>query len=414
MAGGQQECSVIMYGEFSMMKILFITSVNLASNPRLVKEVRLAVKSGFSVTVIQFRMGNWTDELTDELMQQFSSVRFIGLSAMRKPFLPWFLSSVMNKIFSLLPLDMLPSTLLSVAIGKRSLLLLQRLQTIQEKFDWVIAHNPAAFYPAKWFAKKRNAKLGIDVEDYHPGETTNPKLSTMMKKLMQQTLPAASYCSYAAPLIAAEVQRDIPAIKEPQFVILNGFDAVEFQSPVTNKKAALQLVWFSQHIDAGRGLEAIIPAVNQLYPAVELQLVGFLHESFARRFLQDKRGITIHAPLPQQDLHQLLAHCDVGLAADVPVNKNRELALTNKMLAYAQSGLLIVATTTASHMQFLEMGELDYRIVDGSSVSYRQIFEMLIEAKENIRQQAKSRYEKGRVFDALHLYRPLFDLLNNN
>ncbi len=396
-----------------MKKILFITSANLASNPRLLKEVLLAEQQNFNVTVIQFRMGNWSDVLTASLKQKLPAVRFIELSAMRKPFLSWFLSSVVQKICSQFSPGMLSLPLVAAAVSKRSLLLKQKLRTMPDTFDWVIAHNPAAFYPARWFAAKRNAKLGIDVEDYHPGETTNPKSSALMQKLMRQTLPASSYCSYAAPLIAAQVQQDIPVLKEPQFVLLNGFDSVEFQRPVICRKEALQLVWFSQHIDIGRGLEAVIPVVNQLYPAVELQLVGQLHETFSNKFLQNKSGITIHAPMPQKDLHQLLSHCDVGLAADVPVNKNRELALTNKILAYAQSGLVIVATNTASHEQFLTGGNLDYRIVDGKITSYRKLFESLIAEKENIRQYAQSRYENGRAYDAGQLYQPLFDFLKN-
>jgi len=47
-----------------MKKILFLTSTNLASNPRLLKELRLAVTHGYDCTVMQFQLGNWSDTAT--------------------------------------------------------------------------------------------------------------------------------------------------------------------------------------------------------------------------------------------------------------------------------------------------------------------------------------------------------------
>jgi hypothetical protein len=137
-----------------MKNILFITSTNLAANPRLVKELRLAVQNNFTCTVIQFCLGNWSDVMTDTLEKEFSSVHFIRLSALRTPFLPWFLTTSLQKIVSILPTGLLSGYLLSVATGKRSALLQWQLKQLMESFDWVIAHNPAAFYPAFSFASK--------------------------------------------------------------------------------------------------------------------------------------------------------------------------------------------------------------------------------------------------------------------
>lgn len=217
-----------------MKKILFITSTNLAANPRLVKELRLAVDNGFACTVLQFSLGNWSDAATKALMNEFNKVRFVQLSALRKPFFPWLLSTLLERLFSLIPYSLLTTRMLSIAVSKRTFLLLRQIPKLQnEPYDWVIAHNPPAFYPALVAARQFGARLGIDVEDYHPGETTVISSQHRMRTFMRRILPKADYCSFAAPLIMAEVQKDIPEMPERQLVILNGFPQNEFE---TSKK----------------------------------------------------------------------------------------------------------------------------------------------------------------------------------
>jgi hypothetical protein len=77
--------------------ILFLTTVSLTANPRLLKEVELACRHGYPATVVLFRIGNWGDENDRQLMRRFPGVRFILLSALRRPFGMWLLSSVLER-----------------------------------------------------------------------------------------------------------------------------------------------------------------------------------------------------------------------------------------------------------------------------------------------------------------------------
>lgn len=397
-----------------MKTILFLTSTNLAANPRLLKELQLATANGYSATVIQFSVGNWSDGMTNELEQQFAGTKFIQLSALRKPFRQWMLSTVLQKICSILPIALRTKWMLSVSTGKRSFLLLEQLKKMTERYAWVIAHNPAAFYPALWYGKQTGAKVGIDVEDYHAGETNNAKGADSMKKLMQAVLPSASYCSYAAPLIAAEVQKDIPEMKNTQLILLNGFDAAEFIEPVSDAQDGLKLVWFSQNIDAGRGLEEVLPVVQQLYPRVELHLIGQLNHSFEEKFLQDKTGIVVHAPMPQKELHHFLAKFDVGLATDIPVNRNRDIALTNKILAYAQAGLAIAAMRTSAQDQFLSNSKLVYAQMENNRASITSALDKLYSKKKNAELNKQQQFETGRLYAWQKMSQPLLTIWENN
>jgi hypothetical protein len=394
--------------------ILFITSSNLATNPRLVKELRLAIAHNYNATVLQFRFNNWSDALTEQLEEEFRDVKFIDISATRRPFRLWLLSTFFEKIFRFVPFFRFNGLLLSFAISKRSFLLWMKLQHLRTKYDWVIAHNPAAFYPAFFFAHRNGARLGIDVEDYHPGETTNIKAAGAMKKLMQLVLPEAAYCSYAAPLIAVEVQKDIPGMNNKQLVVLNGFNAAEFIQPAEQPGEALRLVWFSQHIDGGRGLEKIIPVVNNLYPAVELHLIGSLKADFEQDHLQNKTGIVLHAPMPQKQLHVFLAGFDAGLATDIPVNRNRDIALTNKIIVYAQAGLVIAAMHTLAQDHFLEESDLQYEQMENDPSSIRTAFLNLYQKKERGELNKQEQFQKGQSYAWQKLSQPLLAIWENN
>jgi glycosyltransferase involved in cell wall biosynthesis len=289
--------------------------------------------------------------------------------------------------------------MLATAVSKRSLPILSALKKIRNpSFDWVIAHNPGAFYPAYYFAKKNKIKLGIDVEDYHPGESHDPGEIKRMKKLMQYVLPKSSYCSFASPLIKEMVETDITPAIPHKFVLLNGFPQDEFELQVEKKSGPLQCVWFSQFIDSHRGLENVIPVIDNFYPDIELHLAGNLVESFADKLLQNKKGIVYHGSLTQKELHMLLCRCDIGLAVEPGRDVNNQLAISNKLMAYAQAGLFIVASRTPAQDEFLSSSSLDYLQTDLSETDLKKQLQRLILNKEQLRETRKERFEKGKSY----------------
>jgi len=195
-----------------MKSILFITSTNLASNPRLAKELHLAANNGYKTSVVQFYFENWSDHFTSELEKRLPDTSFYNLSAGRNPFFPWFLGSVLSRLFRIIPKRFQTPFTISIITGKRSLSLLKWVRAHKKNYTIVVAHNPPSFYPAYIFSKRTGAKLGIDIEDYHPGETCIQKEQWYMGLLMKFTLPFADYCSYAAALIAQQVNEDIQSL----------------------------------------------------------------------------------------------------------------------------------------------------------------------------------------------------------
>jgi glycosyltransferase involved in cell wall biosynthesis len=274
------------------------------------------------------------------------------------------------------------------------------LAKIDKNYDWIIAHNPGAFSPAAALAERRGSNLGIDVEDYHLGETTVLSQQKKIQAFMISTLNKAKYCSYAAPLIESFTQKLIPSFSGVSITLINSFEGIDFLLPQeAEPMTPLQLVWFSQNIDKGRGLEEVIPVINSLHKEVELHLVGNLTPSFNELYLKNKSGIVVHGPMFPQQVNLFLSRCDIGLAIDVPVNFNRQIALTNKIIAYAQAGLFIMATPTDAHRLFLESSKLEYIISDYTETSFSNCLKQLVANKEKLRKGKTERFRHGRQYD---------------
>ncbi len=358
------------------------------------KELQLAIEQGHSAVVIKFNLSNWSQTFEKETESLFKSVRFIELSASRHPFFPWLISLLLEQVCRLMPNAFLSAKQLSFAVGRRSYLILRCIKKLNQTIDLVVAHNPQSFYPALVASKKFNAKLGIDIEDYHPGETNNKSLSDKVLLLLKHTLPHAYYISYASPCFYDIINQKISLNTPKQIILLNGFPSTDFTLK-NSDTTKLRLVWFSQHINGGRGLEPLLDAISDFSDQVELHLIGQINRTFDRNFIKGKKGIHIHTPKSQSELHQFLCAFDIGVACDVPLNINRDLALTNKLIVYAQAGLFILATHTKAQDKFLEESELEYVQVNPDLESYKNVISRLIVQKEDIKNSQIIRFNAG-------------------
>jgi hypothetical protein len=123
-----------------------------------------------------------------------------------------------------------------------------------------------------------------------------------------------------------------------------------------------------------------------------------LSSKYYEQVLFEKRGIILHEPMHQELLHNFLSSCDIGLALDLPVNRNREIALTNKIIAFVQAGLYVFATNIESQKLFLRNYQ-GCTIVDIHENDYIAIVNSLVNSISLIRKEASFRYENGSKFN---------------
>lgn len=382
-----------------MSRILFISTHNLATNPRLVKEIDLALKNNYEVSVLCCEFNNWSKINNEKIKQRLlPAINYRAISGDRTPYLRWLLSSFFfsfSKIFLLL----FPSNtfLLSVRSNKRSWLILRGLKKITEKIDLVVAHNPGSFYPVQVFAKNHQIPLSIDLEDYHPGETNNYKQAIYTKILLNFILPQASYITAASPLILEYTKKDISLPLNNAEVVLNYFEQEEFVIPKNNDSEKLQLVWFSQNVAKGRGLEEIIPLIGA-NRNLELHLYGNMNMEFYNQWIEGIENVYVHEPLPQRALHQELRKYDVGFAIEPGKDLNNDLALSNKILAYYQSGLFILASDTKAQQNFIKEYPNHGIITSLENPELEKVLQKLSDNKNSLRASALQRFENAKSF----------------
>jgi len=373
---------------------LFITTHNLATNPRLVKELQLALSLNYKVRVICFEFDNWSKQLNEEIKSRFNDIEFYCIDAGRKNIFNWFSSVAKENVYRLIgkyfPLS---NAMLSQAISRRSNLIINQIKNIKET-DLVIGHNPGAIYPSLFAAQRFNCKAGFDVEDYHPGEGDNVSLQTLTFNLMKRNFPSFDYLSFASFQIQEKCINEFKTSKKSICLsILNYFDSFEFKIPIDISTDKLQLVWFSQNIDINRGLEYIIPIIKKYSQFVELHLIGNLSQKFEDIIKNYKEVLIHHSPISQYALHQKLSEFDIGIAVeDNKTDSNRNLCLTNKIISYYQAGLYILASDTIAQREFLHSRTIHGKCFKNAlefEIELKSLFENLV----SVRNEKKSRFE---------------------
>lgn len=355
-----------------MKKLLFITTSSLAANPRLVKEFE-SLKNDFNCFVLCFKHQDWSLELSEAIKNKNPEVHFIEIDR-HVDIYQTLLSKIIHKVS--IAFNSIFSKNLKVfafASNDKTLQLYLKTKSLSKKnnFIRVIAHNLGAFYAAVKLSEEKCIALQLDIEDFYPGEAlyfNKSKEKQNRMQLMSHSFLKADSITYASEGIALECQKRFEIRAETQqCTILNVFIADDFIEPIKKNPEPIKCVWFSQHIGPNRGLEQIFKTAENLKD-IEFHLIGNCNHKYLDG--QDlSANIKFHDSMMQKDLHKFLSQMDIGLALEnAMADHNRNICLTNKILAYAQAGLYILATDTFGQNQFLNSLEYTAGIIMTSSL----------------------------------------------
>ncbi|MBC7922087.1 MAG: hypothetical protein H7Z75_13480 [Ferruginibacter sp.] len=211
-------------------------------------------------------------------------------------------------------------------------------------------------------ARYHRAKAGFDAEDFHRAETANlPEKSLEQILYLEDTyLPDVDYLTAASPLIGKAYGSLYPDLRP---VTINNVFSIAQQLPALPLlgEKALKLFWFSQTVGSNRGIEEAIHAIGITKKRdILLHLLGScsaavradLEELATRRGLQRDQLVFMPTVAPDR-LIRIAAQFDVGLALELAVPLNRDLALTNKIFTYLLAGNAIIASNTRSQAAFM-------------------------------------------------------------
>jgi glycosyltransferase involved in cell wall biosynthesis len=386
--------------EKRVKRILFVTSNSLATNPRLLKEIRSVVTIGHQATVISFSFDNWSKSIDEELVNGLASkVRIIQLSGGRENKSAWLTSTVASFLSHLL-VKLGSKNLLvhSICFFKRSWLLSRTLRNQKDDYDWVIAHNPGAFVPALRFAEKCNSKLGLDIEDFHPGEVANPKAAKMMAYIMREMIEKSSVVTAASPLILEQSLKLTESSKPRHAVINNVFSLQQQPKFLQLRPSPLRLIWFSQTVGLNRGIQDVIHAMNRVdRMPIHLTVIGHctseVREKLERLLTNRTHNIFFLPPVGETELIRICSQHQIGLALETGEPFNRDICLTNKLFVYLLAGNAVIASQTTAQQIFMNsypgIGET-YPIGNTSLLAER--IEQYISSPQNLEAARRQAY----------------------
>jgi glycosyltransferase involved in cell wall biosynthesis len=219
-----------------------------------------------------------------------------------------------------------------------------------------MAHYLGALPAAVKAASIHRASVIFDAEDFHRGEEAYyPDQMKDVKQIEDQLLPGINLITTASPLISAAYQHLYPREK---IVTINNVFSLSHLQPIKKSSEQLKLFWFSQNIGPKRGLEVIIDALNTITENVSLTLLGNIRnsayvESLLKRSNQPNRIHFMKPVIPEQ-IFEIAAAFDIGLAAEIPHCLNRDICLTNKIFTYLLAGNCILASDTSAQKGFID------------------------------------------------------------
>jgi glycosyltransferase involved in cell wall biosynthesis len=186
-------------------------------------------------------------------------------------------------------------------------------------------------------ARRTGVPYGVDLEDFHEGESDDTP-PALIRELQREVLARAAFVTAGSSAIAARYQQTYGV---PVLPIHNTFPLPEHApDPEPPGNGALRLYWFGQTIGTDRGLADVVRAVELAGIRAELHLRGA--GAFDCPF-----PFHIHPPAPPDRMVDLCRPYDIGLSPEDGCNLNRRLCLGNKVLTYILGGLAVVLTNTA-------------------------------------------------------------------
>lgn len=227
--------------------------------------------------------------------------------------------------------------------------------------------------PALWVATRLirdGGRVGVDVEDWYSENDDgsaegNVAQRRMLRRLEADVLRHAVHRTATSDAMAAAL---VEAYGCPRPLTISNASATRPFRPAPSD-AALRLVWFSQTLGAGRGVEDLCAALPLLRGAWQVEIRARASEAavaWLRNLVPAALWPRVHVEpvVAPDELPAVVAAHDVGLALESPRFRNKDVTASNKVFEYLQNGLRVAASATAGQQEVLSR-------VSGAGAAYR-------------------------------------------
>ena len=228
--------------------------------------------------------------------------------------------------------------------------------------DLYIAHNTLGL----WVGSKllgNGRKVLVDFEDWYSQDLLPADRIRMPIKLLQRcekemiknavTVTTSHAMSRG---LSHEYDGPRPSVLYNVFPISER-ETIDGRRLDRKDKGRMSLCWYSQTIGPGRGLECLAQASHLLAgEKIEFHFRGRVRKNYKmdlldRFALEFRAHVYFHEPVAHGELMSRIAEHDVGLAAEIPFCRNKDLTVSNKILQYLLAGLPVLASETQGQME---------------------------------------------------------------
>lgn len=337
-----------------MAKVAIVTAGHFCTSPRVWREADALAAAGFDVVVIGVSFDPPQAAL-DREMRVGRAWRHRVAEGLTGHGLRWTWRRAQARA-GRMALDAGLATPYALTYAAPALLTAARA----EAADLTIVHLEAGLWVGSRLLTS-GARVGVDIEDWHSENDAGAGWNTPAAKrylagLEQGVLRHAAHATTTSDALGAALARQYDV---PQPLTLYNSCPTRTLLPAPTSEA-LRLVWFSQTLGPGRGLEALCAALPDVPGAWEVE-VRARASADARAWLYGLLPAHLHArvhlepTVPPDALAAAVGAHDVGLALESPESRSRDLTVTNKICEYLQCGLHVVASETAGQREVLRL-----------------------------------------------------------
>lgn len=209
---------------------------------------------------------------------------------------------------------------------------------------------------SRLLAQKRPFR--IDIEDWHsedglPADRARRPIRlirTAERDLLNGAVHATATSDAMASALAESYGCSKPLVVHNSFP-LNDRSSIDGRRLDRRRPDGISIIWFSQTIGPGRGLEALIDAFACLPRHCELHIRGTPRPGYVAALLSalpsDIRArVHTHQQVPQEELLSRLSEHDIGYCGELANCNNSDLTIANKVFEYMRARLAVVASDT--------------------------------------------------------------------
>lgn len=325
----------------------------------MVKAANSLAIAGYDVTLVASEyMDCWIDVGKDLLAKrkwQYCPVNWHPITGSRLFSVSRIRHKAYREIVGRLPLSIASLPMLAKAACRVAPELIRVVAS--QPTDLVIGGTAGGLAVSGIAARAMDKPFALDLEDFHTaeqgdgvdGNQTHRLMAAIQDRLIHKT---AFYTTSSRPIAdcLAELYGRRPLVLHNVFTL--PADKPRFGP---SKSMSLKLLWFSQTVGPGRGLETVVEACLLVNRPIVLGLAGAMtplaHELVAKA---RRQGVVVEClgTAPPDSLVDLCRKWDVGLAAEADASPNRQMCtVTNKMGTYLIAGIAIAASDTSGQRE---------------------------------------------------------------